>query len=188
MADIRIVIGGPPDSGKSVFSKYFNLALVDISQNSYYEDYDPFSPTKKLLEGLITPQQREKQKKKKVTINQAKIIAKNFSNLSKQYPIIIGDLPGKITEITKILSQAGTHGIIICREDEEVQIKDWKKLFDQVGLVTVCIIKSNIGGTEIVDSSDLMNVKLTNLERERSSEEITPNIRVLAEILLPDLQ
>ena len=188
MPDIRIVIGGPRNSGKSVFSKYFNLALQDINQNSYYEDYDPFSPTKKLLDGLITPKQRQKQKKKNVSAREASIITKNFIDLSKKYPIVIGDLPGKIPGITKILSHGGTHGIIICREDEAEQIKHWKKLFDEVGLVTVCIIKSNLGGSEIVDSSDLMNVKLTNLERKRNSKDITPNIRVLAEILLPYLQ
>ncbi len=94
----------------------------------------------------------------------------------------------KFKEITKILSQAGTHGIIICREDKEEEIERWKELFEKADLKIICIIKSNIGGSEVVDSNDLINVKLTNLERERSSNEITSNIRVLAEILLPDLQ
>jgi len=44
-----------------------------------------------------------------------------------------------------------------------------------------------LGGSEHVDPNDLMNVELSNLKRELKPNEITPNIRVLAEILIPEL-
>ena len=179
---IRIVIGGPKNSGKSVFTTHFELELENIGKNSYHYDYDPFSPSKLLIRGIITEAERE-QMKKTVTVVQAKKIANKFFSYSKDYDIVVGDLPGQITNVTKVLAEKGTHAIIVCNKDHENEIGDWETFFKKLRLPIICIIKTNLNGSEHVDPSDLMNIELSNLERERSHAEITHNIRVLAEIL-----
>jgi len=173
MSDIRIVIGGPQHSGKSTFAIYLERALTNLGINVYNQDYDPFSPTKDYALGIISNEERKK-RKKKVLSKEARSCSKKFISLSAKYDLLIGDLPGKITDITEILVSGGTHAIILCRDDELGEIDQWKNFFEQQGLDVIAIIESNLNGTESVKNNGIISAKISNLDINNIGD--TPSI------------
>lgn len=163
MKNIRIVIGGPPHSGKSTFALYLERSLNDLGTNAFNYDYDPFGETKRLVEGLISKEERE-HTKKIPTKEEVESCAKEFALLSITYEVVIGDLPGKPTDLTEILTLAGTHAIILCKDDELDKIAEWKNLFNKQDVKILGILESNQTGDEIVyEEKGVIIGKISNL-------------------------
>lgn len=181
MKNIRIVIGGPPDSGKSVFAIYLQRALRQLEIRTYHYDYDPYSPTRQFALGEISAGEREKMKGP-VSKEDAKAHAKKFKENYDEYPIIVGDLPGQISETTEILAKSGTHGIIVCDEKKFKEIDSWKSMFDKLNIKTICIVQTNLRGDEdIDDSGEIINAKISNLDRNNMVDHVPATILVLAQ-------
>lgn len=181
MKNIRIVIGGPPDSGKSVFTIYLQRALRQLGIRTYHYDYDPFSPTRQFALGEISVEQRKKLKGP-VSKEDAQAHAKKFKENYNEYPIIVGDLPGQISETTEILAKSGTHGIIVCDEKRAEQIDSWRSMFDKLNIKTICIVQTNLRGDEdIDDSAEIINAKISNLDRNNMVDYVPATILVLTQ-------
>ena len=190
-SNIRIVIGGPPNSGKSVFAIHLFRALREIGIRTYHSDYDPYSPSREFILGKKSKEEREKLKKD-VTSKEAKELASNFQEKYVNYDIVIGDLPGRISEILDILASAGTHGLIVCSDEKEEQIQEWKKVFKKLNINIICIVKTNLVDFDKVDeerSDDgVVFVEISGLKREDLSKNVPNNIMDLARIIKNILQ
>ncbi|MGH7884475.1 MAG: hypothetical protein ACRENO_02125 [Thermodesulfobacteriota bacterium] len=180
LSQVRIVIGGPKNSGKSVFAVYFFRAFRQLGIRAYHYDYDPYSPTRELVLKKIDNTQREKLKKM-ISDEEARDIAKNFQNNFSEYDIIIGDLPGQISDVSKILISAGTHSIVVCRADEEKEINVWRSMFNKLNVKTVCVVKTFLADHEEINESDIIYVETSNLDRNDVSETVPATILALTE-------
>lgn len=171
MPQIRIVIGGPSNSGKSVFTRYLQKALRQLGISTYHYDYDPYSRTRLMLTGDITPKEREKLKKKEISKKEAKRHARIFKKNYKKYPVVVGDLPGRVSDITEILATSGTLAIIVCDEKKTNQIKYWQSMFKKLNIKIICTIHTNLDGVEDMDNStDMIFAKVANLDRNNMTD------------------
>ncbi len=169
---IRIVVGGPPHSGKSTFALYLERALQDLGTDAYNYDYDPWGETKRYAEGLISKEERDGTKKIP-TEKETRLCVKEFASLPNR--LVIGDLPGKPTDITEILVSVGTHAVILCKDDELDKIKEWEKLFNRKNIKILAILTSNQTGQENIEEENGIIVgRISNLDVSNIGE--TPKI------------
>jgi MinD-like ATPase involved in chromosome partitioning or flagellar assembly len=177
---IRIIVGGPPNSGKSTFSESLVWALQDQGVDAESIDLDLWSPTLDYLQGKITKEQRDEQKRKSITIKDAKEAYRRFKDASKEHDIIVGDAPGGISKELKQICKAATHGIIVCRDDNTDQIKVWQNFFVNIGIDVIAVVISKINNTEDITSYKPLKIVLVDLNRQ---PKITPVLRLFATLL-----
>ena len=140
--------------------------------NAEYIDLDLWSPTLDYLQGRITKEQRNKQKRKFVTANDIKEACSSFKNMSEECDIVVGDAPGIISEETKQICKAATHGIIVCRDDKADQIGTWQNLFNDAGVDVIATVVSKIGGGDEIKSYDPLKAVLTDLNRNAKTTRV----------------
>lgn len=177
---IRIIVGGPPNSGKSTFSESLVRALQDQGVDAESIDLDLWSPTLDFLQGKITKEQRDEQKRKSITSKETKEAYRRFKDSSQEHDVIVGDAPGGISKESKQICKAATHGIIVCRDDKTDQIKAWQDFFDDIGVDVVAVIISKINNSEDITSNDPLKAVLVDLNRQ---PKVTPVLRVFATLL-----
>ena len=143
-------------------------------------DLDLWSPTLDYLQGKITKEQRDEQKRKSLTIKEAKEAYRRFKDASKGHDVIVGDAPGGISEESKQICKAATRGIIVCRDDKTDQIKAWQGFFDDIGIDVIAVVISKINNNEEITSYDPPGVVLVDLNRQ---PKVTPVLRVFVTLL-----
>jgi signal recognition particle GTPase len=178
---IRIVVGGPPNSGKSTFSECIARALQDLDIDAESIELDVFAPTLDYIKRKITREERDKRKQEPVTKEKIEKAVKRFKSASNKHDIVIGDAPGRISKESKLLCRIATHGIIICREDESSEIENWKSFFEELNIPIVVVIISKLDGEESIIPSEMIHATLVNLHREQI--QITEYIRLLSVLL-----
>lgn len=178
---IGIVMGGPPNSGKSTFSLRLTRALEDQGIDVHKEDFDIWSPTIEYLEGKITAEEREAKKRKDITEKDAQKAAKLFEKLLNAHSLVIGDGPGKISNESEIILKNAQYGIIICRDDKQEEIKIWKEFFEKIGITVIGIVISKTNGSEKITLNSLIEAEFTDLSRENT--QVTSNTRAFASLL-----
>ncbi len=162
---IRIIVGGPPNSGKSTFTANLVKILQDLNVNAQPVELDLWSPTLDYLQCRITKEQRDRQKRKLVAGDDIKEACSRFKNVSERCDVAVGDAPGIISEETKQICKAATHGIIVCRDDKADQIIIWQNLFDDAEVEVIATVVSKIGGGDEIKSHVPLKVILTDLSR-----------------------
>ncbi|MGC8497595.1 MAG: hypothetical protein ACP5NL_06340 [Thermoplasmata archaeon] len=165
MGSIRIIIGGPPNSGKSTFSESLARLFQDQGFDAEAIDLDKASPTLELIRHKISKEERNSMKRN-LTKEDADNAKKEYISKSKEHQIVIGDGPGKISEESKIIYSSGTVGIIVCREDYKKEIKNWEYFFEELNVKLIAVIISKNNGEESVNSNDLIHGVLVKLNRE----------------------
>lgn len=78
MPQIRIIIGGPPNSGKSTLVSSLIRALWEIGVKVNSAELDLWAPTLEFLEGKISKEERDSRKQKKVTKEEAEEASKRL--------------------------------------------------------------------------------------------------------------
>lgn len=182
---IRIIVGGPPDSGKSTFSQRLSIALSDQGVLAESVDLDKWSPTLDFIKGDMTKEEREKQKRTGITKIDMQNAAKRFRNVSKKYDIVIGDLPGGISKLSEIVVKTAKYGIIICKDDESKKIKEWEKFFKKNNVDLLGTIDTSLTGEEDIQQNNPIRARLVNLDRTPT---ITPVIISIATSLRSQLR
>jgi len=173
---IRIILGGPPHSGKSTLAERIARAFQDQGVNAEAIDLDLWSPTLEAIRGEITPQKRESLKRKNITVKEAKEAAIRFREKSKVHDIVIGDAPGGISEESEHIYKSATHGIIVCSEERRAELDQWTSFFKRIHLELIVLVISGTEGEDTVLSNGVINAFLVNLDGTPS---VTPGTRIL---------
>ncbi len=183
---IGIVLGGPPNSGKSSFSVLLTRALQDMQVDAYSADLDLWSPTIDFLEGKISDTERQKRKRSNISLTDARNATKEFKNLLNEHLIVIGDAPGGISKESKLILKKAKYGIILCRDDQSNKINEWKGFFNDIGIIILAVIISKLKGEENVIQNDIIKAELVNLNREDLT--VTSTIKAIAVMLRSKLR
>ena len=184
MPEIRIIIGGPPNSGKSTLVSSLKRALWEIGVKVNSAELDLWAPTLEFLEGKITKEERDSKKQKTITKQDAEEASKRLILASQDGSIAIGDCPGKMSEELKIIVKNATHAIILCRADQIQEMESWRKFFSEVGIPIVSELVSDLNGNEEVQisGSGLITGRFVGLNRDVGRKE-SPTISQLAFLL-----
>ena len=117
---IKIVVGGPPQSGKSTFTTRLVRTLlkergVDVDNMGL----DPWDRTLDVILERIPESERKQNMSKKEAIEALRKKASSFNKLSKKHDVVVGDLPGIPDELAQIVTRIGTYGIIVIDNDKD---------------------------------------------------------------------
>jgi len=155
----RIVIGGPPHSGKSTFMVLLERRLERMGVDVKLIDLDYASPTVEWLKGMEGD--RKKQPWTPMLAQQAK---SDFLETSKTTDVVLGDSPGKITDVTRTLTR-GTDGAIILSRDD-MESRKWKRFFRRTRIPIICVLDSDLFGKGWYSPKHNIG-RVTNLSREK---------------------
>ncbi|HZW56639.1 MAG TPA: hypothetical protein VFF30_10150 [Nitrososphaerales archaeon] len=182
----KIVVGGPPRSGKSTFVASMRRALLDIGVRADYVELDPYASTLALLEGLMTPEERLRSKRKDISNEEILQVAERLASVAESVDILLGDLPGMITEQTRMLCRYATHAIIICSDQSPEQMSEWHKFFEELRIPVIAKIVSKLHGNEEVKSTnrDTTEAVLIGLDREVKVGDTLTRIAIMLETIM----
>ncbi len=180
----RIIIGGPPNSGKSTLAESLARALRSLGVDAYAEDLDLASPTLEFIKGSKRWEQRLVAKKE-WTPELAERATALFEEASSKHAVVIGDAPGKITPMSKTIAQKAHYAIILCREDCLNEINDWRRFFANLNIPVVCVAISKITGVEnIKESGGMIKATLVGLDRKVKADATITTMALLVKEML----
>lgn len=175
---LRIVIGGPPNSGKSTLAENLSRALRSLDVDAYAEDLDLASPTLEFIRGSKGWEQRQIFKKD-WTLELAEKAATMFEKASAKHAVVIGDAPGKISNESKAIVKKANCAIILCRDDCIEEIGSWRKFFTKLDVPIICIAVSKVTGAGNVERKDIIRATLVGLDRTPRVDEIIISLAVI---------
>ncbi|TAK58104.1 hypothetical protein EPO17_00330 [Patescibacteria group bacterium] len=205
---ISLVIGGPNGSGKSTLAvslvaemnniirslrsrQSFSNLQVSVSLSVGLADLDMATPTTSvILEDREDKRERLLALKRPWTMELAEEAQQKLLLERARHNIVIGDLPGRVTNITELLAGSADAGIIVSR-DWEILKAEWVPLLASAGLPLVSRIRSR--GAEGGFSSlvthwrpgERLSGRITSLNRFQKSWDLF--IQWLALFLLFDI-
>jgi len=177
---IRIVVGGPPHSGKSTFSERLSRAFQNQNIDAEAVDLDEWARTLAFVKKEITKEQRDEQKRKNVTEEDMQKAAQRFRDASEKHDVVIGDAPGGISSLSEIVVGTATHGIIVCKDDEPEAIVRWREFFARNNVTLLGIVHTSLTGNEGIQQNNPIEAKLVNLDQTPT---ITPVIVSITTLL-----
>lgn len=178
----RIIVGGPPNSGKSTFSANIEQVLKNMCIDAKAIDLDLWAGTLDLLWGKISKEERDFLKQDKVTQDDLRKARQVFEDASVEHDVVLGDAPGKISADWKIIYEAASHAIIVCRSDKIEEVDAWVEFCETNGIEVVAIVITEMEGDEKITSLDPLRAKLVGLDRTNVNK-VTPTRNKLANLL-----
>jgi len=175
---VRIIIGGPPNSGKSTLAESLAIALRSLGVNAYAEDLDLASPTLEFIRGKKGWEQRQGAKKE-WTPRLAKKAAAIFEEASTRHVVVIGDAPGKITDESKMIAKKANCAIILCREDCKDEIMNWRRFFRELHIPVICVAVSKLTGAGNVEKKRVIKATLTGLDRKPKTDGVMTGLALI---------
>ena len=179
----RIIVGGPPNSGKSTFVEDLKRALEDEEVDVDSVDFDVWPPTLDLIQGKESSEQRASHKKREVTEKDIDDAKSRLERASLVHQVVLMDGPGKISEQGAVLYRSATHSIIVCQEAAESEGKDWAKFLSSLELEPVAVVLTRLEGSqdeERLEPGPPITALLIGLNRQ---PRVTPVIRRLASLV-----
>lgn len=201
---IVLVVGGVPGSGKSTLAANLMIAIADIldslqsreglwSSLKYQvalETLDLATPTADAIaSGYGTDAELLRNRKVLWTTDLAQQAVERVSLAAQRQPaLIISDLPGKISEITKKLIEPADAAIILSRDYSHEVIHEWRQFFKINNVPVVAELRSVIASNSLITRSDrgkMVFGRINKPDREFAPWDAT--IETLAALLLFDI-
>lgn len=127
---MKIVIGGPPQSGKSTFTASLIQAIRERQRNRPYQlsfSWQPLDVTDNSIAVLLNPDEDIDQKRDiEWTEERAEERRAVFEARDEQ--LVIADAPGLITEELRIVIEPADAIIILANYEERERIDDWQEV------------------------------------------------------------
>ncbi|KST68543.1 hypothetical protein [Mastigocoleus testarum] len=183
----KVVICGPPQSGKSCLREGLKQVISSIKDAPYPYvitacpdgEGSWFSEVAQRDPGLA--RSLKDAYKSKFTVEFAQKAASWVH--SANAPLNIIDVGGKITEENQLIMREATHAVILTGERDK--IPDWKRFCEDLGLGIVAVIHSDLHATEdnIITKSPILIGSVHRLER---GEDVSRRemVKALAELLV----
>lgn len=141
---IKVVIGGPPHSGKTVFK---NALIEDLGGDNvfrYCAAPDDDGGTW-YQNNYNNPEAREKRIKGTYNPRQVAFFSETIKNWD-QTPIMVIDIGGKITEENAKIIEGATHAIVLASDLSKV--KEWQDFFEENHLDVIAKLHSHFDGSK----------------------------------------
>jgi CRISPR-associated protein Csx3 len=186
---MKVILGGPPRSGKSVLREALKRAILAVSgapypyvitgcpdgEGAWYQETVRSHPE-------LAAQLRAEYKSK-FTWEFAHRIAESVRRC--ELPLTLIDLGGIADDKNDAIAGHASHAILIAAEDRDLEI--WREFCIRLGLTIIAELHSLYGGVEDridgIDSGGVLRGAVHHLERGEDASE-RPLIRALAKYLV----
>lgn len=165
---MKVVVGGPPHSGKSTFTailrklirdilgaratpELFESLTLDLVDNSTEWMDDPTGKTSRRTEGAFT-------------VENAKARRDKFDQ--RDADLVLADAPGKIDDLTRILAEPADTLIIVSQNQEGIQA--WRAFAEEEGIEIFAVFETFLPDEDTQPGwdSDGRGGSLRGLDRE----------------------
>lgn len=177
-----VLIGGPPHSGKSVFTYVLKQALKQLhprpafyvfraapdGEGDWFHEGDPG-----LVHQLRFKQTFDRDFAQKV----AEAIA------ARHLPLLV-DVGGKITGEQRLIARQCTHAVLVSADPD--QLKAWEAFVAEMGLELLAAFHSRLEGEDVVENPEAVPLRgtVTRLQRHATVER-RPAVEAAAALIAP---
>jgi len=133
---MKIVIGGPPQSGKSTFTASLIQAIRERQRNRPYQlsfSWQPLDVTDNSIAVLLNPDEDIDQKRD-VDWTDERAEERRAVFEARDERLVIADAPGCITPQLRIVIEPADAIIILANYEEREQIEDWREVAESNGM------------------------------------------------------
>lgn len=195
-----LAIGGPEGSGKStlaasLFAEANNIITSLVSDGGKHAELKlgvdiamldaGTEVTDAVLQRIGQDRERLKERKRDWTVALARQAVFDAAQRLKTAQLVIADLPGRLTEITELLSAHTTFGGIVT--NDWGQIRAWRDYFEDVGVPIVFEMKSSNASSLVTTYTPGRKVMGRIHTLDRVAKGWDSSVRLLAELLMFDI-
>jgi len=133
---MKIVIGGPPQSGKSTFTASLIQVIRERQRNRPYQlsfSWQPLDVTDNSIAVLLNPDEDIDQKRD-VEWTEERADERRAIFEARDEQLVIADAPGLITDELRIVIEPADAIIILANYEEREQIDDWREVAESNGI------------------------------------------------------
>lgn len=133
---MKVVVGGPPQSGKSTFTASLIQAIRERQRNRPYQlsfSWQPLDVTDNSIAVLLNPDEDIDQKRD-VEWTEERAEERRAVFEARDEQLVIADAPGLITEELRIVIEPADAIIILANYEEREQIEDWREVAESNGM------------------------------------------------------
>jgi molybdopterin-guanine dinucleotide biosynthesis protein len=127
---MKIVIGGPPQSGKSTFTASLIQAIRERQRNRPYQlsfSWQPLDVTDNSIAVLLNPDEDIEQKRD-VEWTEERAEERRAVFEARDEQLVVADAPGLITDELRIVLEPADAIIILANYEEQEKIADWRDI------------------------------------------------------------
>ena len=166
---LKIVIGGPPHSGKSVF---LDGLLKNLSFNTHYFSACPDGEGPWLQHHYTEDEVKKLRRKGQFTKEFVDFASNSVKNFDGQLMLI--DIGGRTSEENKLIADGATHAIVLA--NDPTQFEEWSNFFKNLGVEVLAAIRSDYEGKEDsveipAENNQVIKGSVHYLERGQHPEE-----------------
>ena len=158
-----ILIGGPPNAGKSVLTYNLTRALRENDIPHYVFRANPDGEGDWFLKGdPDTVRQIRKDAKSAWSETFRAFVCRDLAQ--RPLPLIV-DLGGRPSDADSCIFQVCTHSILLLKDDDEAATQTWRRYAETNHLKPLAELRSQLKGESILTADDPLMGIITKLER-----------------------
>jgi GTPase SAR1 family protein len=144
---MKIVIGGPPQSGKSTFTASLIQAIRERQRNRPYQlsfSWEPLDVTDNSIAVLLNPDEDIEQKRD-VEWTEERAEERRAVFEARDERLVVADAPGLITDELRIVLEPADAIIILANYEEQEKIADWRDVAESNDMQVFAELTSILG-------------------------------------------